>query len=127
MKKPKFTAWFGLVVALFLGSVSSLDQVWCFEVGGRCEPVNAPCCPPGSPESSCQCAGCSDSPVVLGGFRSGHLRIQGASLANPQMAHADFVYETRLPQGDFSGDRSSRVPLTEYNPFAFLRTVILII
>ena len=38
MKKPRFKVWLGLLIALFLGSVGSLDQVWCFEAGGRCDP-----------------------------------------------------------------------------------------
>jgi hypothetical protein len=127
MKKQKFKIWLGLTLALFLGSLGSLDQVWCLEDGGRCYPQDAPCCPPGTSQSSCQCTGCSDSPVVLGGFRSGNLRLQGAYLANQQMADADFVYETRLPQGDYSRGRSSQVPSADFNPFLFLRTVIIII
>lgn len=127
MKKPKSKIWLGLLLAIFLGSLGSVDQVWCFEAGGGCDPINAPCCPPGTPQSSCQCTGCSDSPVALGGFRSGNLRVHGAFLANPQTVQADFVYETCLPKGDYSGYRSSQVPSADFNPFAYLRTVILII
>jgi hypothetical protein len=127
MKKQKFKIWLGLLLALFLGSLGSLDQIWCFEATGCCYPQRVPCSPPVAPESPCQCTGCSDSPVVLGGFRLGQFRLQCASLVNQQMADADFVYETRLPQGDYSGDWSSHLPSAGFNPFAFLRTVILII
>lgn len=127
MKKPKFKIWLGILLALFLGSLGSLDHVSCLEAGGRCEPLGVPCCPPGTPQSSCQCTGCSDSPVVLGGFRSGNLRVQGASLAYPKMAAAAFGYGTRLPQVSYLGDLSSRLPSADFNPFASLRTVILII
>ncbi len=39
-KKPKVTIRVVVLLALFLGCVGSLDQVWCAAVGGPCEPQN---------------------------------------------------------------------------------------
>jgi hypothetical protein len=127
MKKQKYKIWLGLLIALFLGSVGSLDQVWCFEAGGRHDPQHEAGSLPAAPEPLGQCAGCSDSPAILGSARSGPVRVQSASCAYPQGALADFLYETRLRSSGYSGDLFSKVSSTIFSSFTFLRTVVLLI
>jgi hypothetical protein len=127
MKRPKIKIWFGLLLGLFLGSLGLPDQVWCFKAGGGCDPVSTPCCPPGTPQSSCPCTGCSDSPAASAGFRSGHLRAQGAFWPNLQTAYANSLTNLLFPEEGYTRDLFSGVPSGFLNSFASLRTVILII
>jgi hypothetical protein len=114
-KKPKVTIRVVVLLALFLGCVGSLDQVWCAAVGGPCEPQNVPC------------AGCSDSPDVLSGVRNGHLRSQSASWGTFQAILLDALNHAFLPMGDCSSGPRSPLPSSLFSCFALLRTVILII
>ena len=127
MKKRKFKIWLGLLLALFLGSLGSLDQVWCFKATGCRDIQKAPCDPPDAPESQHQCAGCSDSPVVLGAFRAGHFRFHGASLGNSHAAHSNSLCDAFLSTGGYSGDLFARLSITVLRSFSFLRTVVLLI
>ena len=127
MKKPKFKIWLGLLLALFLGSLGSLDQVWCFEAGGRCDPKKRLVARQVLQNPRVSVRDVPTAQLLLGGFRSGHLRVQGASWLILRRLTPISCMRLVLPQGDYSGDLSSQVPSTVFNSFAFLRTVILII
>lgn len=115
MKKPKFTIRAVVLLALFLGCVGSLDQVWCLAAGGPCEPQNVPC------------QWCSDSPDVLSGVRHGHFRSQGASWGISQAALAYSLNQVFLTTGGYSGGLCSPLPSSVFSTFTFLHTVVLII
>ena len=127
MNKRNFRIWLGLLIALFLGSLGSLDQVWCFEGTGCCDTQNEPDSIPLTPESSHQCPGCSDIPVFASAFRPGNLRLAGGAWDNFQAAHTDSFLDALLWTDASSDGSFFRAPIAVSRSLAFLRTVVLII
>ncbi len=127
MNKRNFRIWLGLLIALFLGSLGPLDQLWCFEGTGCCDTQKEAGGIPLTPESSHQSPGCSDNPVFVSAFRSGNFRLAGAVWDNFQASHADSFFDAFLWTGAPSDGLFFRAPISVFKSMAFLRTIVLII
>ncbi len=127
VRKPKFVIWLGVLMALFMGSLGSLDEMCSEDPCERKDPQNAPGWPPDFPPSPSPCSGCSDSPATFGGPRIGHFRVFSASRPDHQAALADTLNDSLTPTFGHAGCLSRWLQSRVLNPLPFLRAVVLLI
>lgn len=125
--KPKVVTWLIFLMALFMGSIGSLDVVCCLESCEFRNPQEVPFSQPESPAPPSPCAGCSDSPAIFVGHRSGHCRVLGATLYNPQEASGDSFNNSLIPLFGHVGCPSRYAQSHVLNPFSLPQTVVLLI